>query len=449
MYKLLLKKCMFPIIEWYSGTNILRCYKELDKSQWLKPSEIHQLQFKKLCSLLAHAYNNVPYYHRIFRNLELRPEDIKSTKDLVKLPILTKEIIRKNFDKLIAQNHTKLVLTTTGGSVGEPLKFYRDNTTRSYTQASVFRNLNWAGWELGDGWCTLSGSSYDIKEIRKMDKRLYATIIRRKILPADNLSEKQLDNYIDILRRFKPKIITGYASSLFLMAKFMEKERIANINPASIVSGSEMLFPWQRFKIKEQFNCDVFDGYGSREFQIAYECEEHTGYHISAETVLMEFVKNEEQVYSGESGKILITDLHNYAMPLIRYEIGDVGKPSDEQCSCGRGLPLMSSLEGRITDFIVTPSKKVISGTMLSLVFKDFDFVKKYQVIQKTKNKIFVKLVPTKPPSQDDEKNLLTILQKHIGFDVEIEIKFVEAIPTPPSGKYRAVISNVSIEPEE
>jgi len=399
--------------------------------------------------LLEHAYDNVPYYHQVFRELGLKPEDIKTTTDLLKLPLLTKEDIRNNIDKLVAKNYSrqKLIPDSTGGSTGEPMKFFVDKTALSWSMAAAYREWSWAGYNIGDKMVYLWGAPQDLSRQTELKTRLVDLIRRRKMLDAFNMTEKTLDEYVKILRRFKPKVINAYASAIYLMAQYIEKRGIDDIRPKAILTSCEMLFDYQRKTIERAFGCEVFDYYSGRDTTLqAGECPEHSGYHLAVETGIVEFIKRNERVAPGELGKIVITDLCNYAMPFIRYEIGDLGVPSDEICSCGRGLPLMKSIEGRTTDILRRSDGGYISSPGLTVVVKDFKNIRQIQIIQKTKEHVILKVVKGKKYTDEDSELLKAVMKRYLGDEMNIEISFVKSIPLTRSGKYRFTISEIEID---
>ena len=431
---------------------IIPYFRFLEKSQWWTPLELEKLQQQRLQVLLVHAYENVPYYHKLFDMLKLKPQDIKNSMDLLQIPILTKEIIKKKFIDLTAQNYPKNTLTpsATSGSTGEPMTFLINRQWRANNMAAAYREWEWTGYQIGDRIAYLWSSPHDLSQQAKLKTKLNNLLQKTIYLDALNITEKRLEEYIKILRDFKPKIINAYASAIYLIALYMKKKNISYIRPKAILTSCETLFYNQRKLIEDVFGCKVFDYYSGRDTTFhAGECPEHTGYHMAVENAVIEFIKNNEHVSQGEFGKIVLTDLSNYAMPLIRYEIGDLGKPSDEQCPCGRGLPLMKEISGRIRDIIITKDGKYVPGVFFSMLFYDSKGetkgIKQYQFIQKTKDYAILKIVKGEDFS---ESNLEMIIEKirEQCTDMVIETDFVDIIPPTSSGKYRTTLSEVNID---
>jgi phenylacetate-CoA ligase len=270
---------------------------------------------------------------------------------------------------------------------------------------------------------------------------------RRIFLDAFYMTEKTLDKHIITLRKFKPEFILAITSAIYLMAQYMQKRGIDDIKPKAILTSCEVLFDHQRDIIENAFGCKVFDFYSGRDTSLhAAECAEHSGYHLTIENAIAEFVKNDENVASGESGKIIITDLSNYAMPFIRYEIGDMGTPLDERCSCGRGLPLMKSIEGRTSDNLRRTDGGYVTGSCLTIAVKDLKNLRQIQIIQKTKVKVILKVVKRENYTAKDSESLKKIMKSHLGDDMDIEIIFVDSILPTRSGKHRFAISEIEVD---
>ncbi len=215
--------------------------------------------------------------------------------------------------------------------------------------------------------------------------------------------------------------------------------------PGAIITSAELLDPEQRSLIEAVFECRVFDRYGSRETSvIASECEKHSGLHIGAENFLLEFIKENKPVKPGEYGKIIITDLMNYGMPFIRYQIEDAGVPSDETCACGRGLPLMKMAAGRVTDFLVTPERKIISGASLTIyLVANTPGVAQAQLVQEKIDEIIFRIVKGENFGEKSLAYLQSEIPKFFGPSMKYQIEYVEQIPLESSGKYRFSISKV------
>lgn len=447
MHNSIARNIVYPMADLILGTSILQKLKMLEKTQWWPIGKLNELQNTRLQSLIKYAYENTKYYRRIFRERGLHYHDIKVVADLQKLPILTKNDIRQNFEDLLAKNNKvgKSILSATSGSTGEPLRYYTNKDAISISWASTFRAWEWGGWVIGDKRATLGGSSLIPHKEISLKNRLRAYLERNLLLPAISMDEAKMDVYTDKLSWYEPKILRGYPSAIYLLAKHIKKRNIDGVDVKAIFTTAEMLLPRHRELIEQVFHCKVFDNYGCRDGGgNANECAEHKGLHISLEQCVMEFVHSGNPVKTGESGEIILTDLHNYAMPFIRYQVGDVGVPASENCECGRSLPLIEKIEGRTTDTIAFANGRTLSGPALTLIFKDCN-IATYQVIQKSGLKLLIKIVKDKSYTVKDTEYLRQTLSGHLGPEIDVFIEFVDQLLVTNSGKHRFIISEISI----
>ncbi len=440
-----------PVLDFSRGTKTLKCRKVLEQSQWWPWDRILELQNERLRQLVKYAYDNVPYYRRIFDERALKPSDIEYVQDLVKLPVLTKRLIRDNFDDIIARGFPgkEVIPNATGGSAGEPLEFYstRDDFY-NWGYAASLRAHSWAGYELGDKLVVLREQRYRSKMERFMEipRRFFS---RTLLISTKEMSPERLLLLARKLEDFQPAIIRGYPSAVYLLARLIEREGKPRLRPRAIIVDSEQLYDYQRELFKKVFECQTYIHYASWEVHpIAGECPEHSGYHIAAENVIVEVVDDEgKPVPVGGEGRILVTNLHNYAMPFIRYENGDVGALSDKACPCGRGLSLLAKLTGRTTDFIRTKSGGSIPGIALPWYFFHTLGIEQFQVVQETYGEIVIKLVLEReyPKKHKDKiaKEIINIYRDIFGEDLDVTIEFVDHIPTTRLGKRRVVISKL------
>lgn len=449
MYSIIAKHILYPIGETFLGTKMLRYLKELEKTQWWSLERLQELQNEKLRALIKHAYENAPYYHCLFQERGLTDKDIQTVEDLPKLPVLTKNDIRQNFADLIAKDSSKRkpFLNATGGSTGEPLKYYIDMEVTSISWAGMLRGWEWAGYKLGDKRTTIAGSSL-VTDKPTFNKRARNLIERNLKLSALDMSKERMASYTRKITSYKPKFLRGYPSAIYVFADYLREKGINSIQPKAIFTTAEMLLPQHREVIEKQFGCKVFDQYGCYDGGLqAMECSEHCGFHISVERAIVEFVDEEKKPASvGCSGEILATDLYNYAMPFIRYAVGDVGTLAREQCPCGRGLPLMKSIEGRTTDLIVFSDGSTVPGPVLVDLFQNFQYIKQYQVIQDATDHLLIKVVTRESYTDKDTAHFLGTLKDHLSERAEIEVQFVDEIPTTKAGKWRFIISKITEE---
>lgn len=418
------------------GSGFHTFFQELNRTQWYRPEELKRLQERRLRSIIKHAYDHVPYYHRNFRERKIRPSDVRTIEDLRKLPILTKEDVRDNFNQLMAVNakNYKYGVSRTSGSTGKPLNFYLDQQNREKEYAAQWRQLQWAGIDFESRIATFRAPESLVHGHGKT-KALWKFNALSKELDFDTLSMNgsTLKKYMERLREFTPDLVKGYPSALQTMAKSMLVSNTVII-PKAIQTSSESLSKSQRGIIEEAFNCKIYDWYGQSEYIVsAGQCPEGN-YHVNAELGVMELVKDGENVTPGELGEILGTGLYNFSMPFVRYKIGDIGKYSGGRCVCGRGLPTMESLEGRLSEVIVFPDGRILSGVAFEVYWKDcitpyipnVDYV---HVIQKSKNKLLVEMVKTDHFSSQEMRKILEELKMLLGPLMEIEFRYLDSIP--------------------
>lgn len=445
MYSLFYTKFYAPIINRLKGLQVTKHLNGLMHSQWLSFEEIKALQFKKLKRLVIHAYNNVPYYHSLFKSINLKPQDVQTFRDLQKIPLLTKKKIQDNYEDLIALNFDHdMHKNATGGSTGEPLIFYQNKLQREMNGADQCRCLRFMRVNPGDKCAYLWGAERD-HPIMTWKGKINVIISRKLWLNSFKMSSEQMNEFFETLNQFQPKGIIGYASSLEFFSKYLTENNLSlKFTPLGVQSSAEKLQKPQRELISSIFGCLVYDRYGCREVgNIACECAAHEGLHISAERIYVEFVREGQHVSEGETGKIVVTDLTNYAMPFIRYENGDVGTPVSETCSCGRGLPLMKPPVGRISDIFVLPTGEYIHGEFFTHLFYGVRGVKRFQVIQKSTNEITLKIVAAKGFDHDTLYSIEKEITDWLGSQVQIDFRIVDSILPTPSGKYLFTMSKV------
>ncbi len=439
-------KQLFIFAHQIGDRNFHPTYKKLVKNQWKSYEELKEEQEKQLKFAINYAYENIPYYHKLFRNLKLNPSDIRKTEDLEKIPVLTTEIIKQNWDDFKPANLNKMKYyeNSTGGSTGTPFKYRLSKFDRFLSGALLYRGWGYGGFELGDKMVFLAGASLDVGSKSNLTKKVHEFARNLKKISSFDMGEKEMREYVDIINSLKPKFIRGYASSIFFFTKWIEENNIQIHQPHAVFTTSEKLYPNMREKIESVLNCNVYDGYGLNDGGItAYECPEHCGLHIDTERAVMEVVDGDEnQLESGE-GKILATSLFNYAMPFIRYDTGDLGTITEDVCSCGRGYKLLKELVGRSVDVLVTPEGKNVHGWFFLYIFWEYcKGIKEYQVVQEKLDKINIKIVLEKDFDDKQLDKIKEIIEtKSKGWNVEFE--FVDEIKRTTAGKYKFIINEL------
>jgi phenylacetate-CoA ligase len=420
--------------------------RQLEKTQWLSPEQIADIQFKKLQALLTHVHVHCPYYRTVFERMSLVPEDIRTVADYARLPLLNKTRIRENAGGLLARNKAQrdALENSTSGSTGVTLDFFSDRKASDYTNALGLRANRWAGCKIGDRQATLWGFAQDDRTLRLYGKIRNKILHHKLFLSSYDMNKKSMVEYRYKINRFKPNLIEGYASALFLFAKFLKHYQLRIHRPLGIVSTAETLYPHQREMIESVFRSRIFNRYGSREVPaIAQDCDLHEGLHIFSEHVILEILDDSGRpCRPGEVGKVVVTDLDNYIFPFLRYDIGDLAVVEDKTCSCGRGLPLIAHVEGRVWDVIIGANGNRLVGTFW--LVSGVKGIKQFQVLQERAGELIIKVLPEAAFTEEEKNKLLKNAKANCGQEMSVEVQLVDAIPQTESGKHRYVISRIS-----
>ncbi len=446
VYTQVISNLLFPLQERLKGHTTVKLRRDLEKSQWLSVEQIKQIQTRKLGEFLAKIYRHVPYYRQLIDNAGIDINAINGAEQLASLPFLTKALIRDNEHNLKADNVDDLKSFNTGGSSGSPLIFFLNNERVSHDVAAKWRATRWWGVDIGDKEIVAWGSPIELNGQDRI-KLMRDYVMRSHLLPAFDLSQKQIRKFIQNIHDVRPKMLFGYPSVYNLLAQTAEAENIPlnNLGIAVAFVTSEKLYDHQRERIERVFGCPVANGYGGRDAGfIAHQCPAGS-MHISAEDIIVEIVDAQGNAQPvGESGEIVITHLATSGFPFLRYRTGDVGALSDTPCSCGRGLPVLERIEGRSTDFVVSQDGTMMHGLALIYVLREIPEVQEFKIIQHSLDLTQVTVVAKAPPlSAEIRLKITTGLQQRLGKNVNIDIQEIHAIPPEKSGKHRYIQSNV------
>lgn len=445
LYTSLVSSFVFPLHERLKHHNSVALRQQMEEVQWWSTDRIAAYQLQRLRDLLMDVGTHVPYYQALFAKHGFNPDRVQNTADLQRLPFLSKTIIRANTDAL---RHTKaqgLARFNTGGSSGEPLVFYIGEKRVSHDVAAKWRATRWWGVDIGDPEIVVWGSPI---ELGKQDhiKAWRDKLLRTQLLPAFEMSESKLDQFITTIRTVKPMMLFGYPSALTHIAKHAQKRGIKMTDLGIKVAfvTSERLYDEQRSTIGQIFNCKVANGYGARDAGfIAHECPAGN-MHLTADDVVVEIVNEAGQVQpAGVVGEIVVTHLSTNDFPFIRYRTGDVAALGTAPCSCGRGLPLLQDIQGRSTDFVVAADGTVLHGLSLVYILRDLPGVQAFKVIQETRALTRVLLVADAHFSGASLALIQSGFKRRLGDEVEVVVDLVDHIPAEKSGKYRYIVSHV------
>jgi phenylacetate-CoA ligase len=443
MHPAVVKYAASPLQEWLKRKPTYRFLAELERSQWFSPEDLRALQWGRLKRQLENAGREVPYFRGLFNVYNIRPAEIVSLADFQRIPLLDKETIRREADAIRPVRRTAgTQQMSTGGSTGAPVSVFVDRERAAFTDAVRMRAHRWFDAGTGVREIALWGSPIELGRQGAL-RNLRDWVVNSRFLAAFNMGERQMAEYAEFIRRYRPAKMYGYASAFYLLAEYLRtKSWRAPAELKVIFATAEPLYDFQRQLVEEVFHCPVAMEYGARDAGLlANQCPQG-GLHIPAEGILIEIDSPDP---SG-LGEIIVTNLYSDAMPIIRYRTGDMGRLLDGVCECGRALPRLESVEGRRTDFLITPSGRVLHALAIIYPLRETASITQFQVIQETLNRVTIRVVPEESFSTEEQQRLVRKAKDVFGAGVDISVERVEAIAPAASGKYRYVISNVAAD---
>lgn len=450
MYHILYQRVLWPTYEaLIKRRQTCKRWHLLDESQWWDAERLESFQNEELRKFLKHLHNNSQYFADVCGAKGLQQSDFRSKEAFLSLPIIDKDDIRTNLDAMRSKSTQGWVIEkSTGGSTGKPLHFVHDKVSYEWRIAAAFRAYAWAQCE--DGRKTVyvwGGAIGDPSKAQTRKMALHQLLQRRKVFNSFYFDDAKMRECIEFIRRYKPSGVAGFTNPLCNMARLMKREGLAPLSVSNIVTAAEGVRDEQRELIEDMFGGRVFQTYGSREFMsIGAECEKHEGLHLASENLLVEIIKDGKPAAPGEVGDIVVTDLHNYAMPFVRYRTGDRGAMSEKPCSCGRGLPLMESVVGRELDILHTLDGREVPGEFFPHLMKEFKAVEQFQVVQKKRDLIEVRLQMRNAFGSGQEEFMKSEIRKVVGDATEVKLCYMDEIPLTLSGKHRVTISEIGRE---
>ena len=443
LYGRLFRRVLYPAYE--SGLrrrDTLRHLRDYERDQWRSLDELQALQWQRLQTLIAHCWEHVPFYRRSWGEAGMAgPGDIRSRDDYARLPVVTKAHIRAHRDAMIAPQHRDaLYFKVTGGSTGEPMRFGYTRESYERRVAVMFRGYGWAGAHQGQRTVYLWGAPVAAPAGFALFKdRVYHALFNRRMLNAFDMTPKRMAEYADAIDRFRPETIVSYVGPLVAMAEWLEREGRRIHRPQRLLGAAEALHPHQRVLLERAFGAPAYDTYGCREFMlIAAECEAHDGLHINIDHLHLEFADGPSA--TGPSD-LIVTDLYNYGMPMMRYLNGDLGTPSHgPACTCGRGLPKLAKVDGRKLDALRTADGRLLPGEYFVHTLMNVRGFTHYQVVQRQIDRLLVRLVPDAHYDAGTQDAIRSELRKLVGDSIAVEFERVESIALTASGKRRVTI---------
>lgn len=424
----------------------LKYYRQFNQIQWKTLEENTDYQRRKLYQIVKFAIENVPYY-RDLQIAEISEETI--FEDIKRFPVLTKDIIRREGERMLPECEIKdwTYWNQSGGTTGEPLKFMHSGAFFDAGQGVALALDQWAGREIGDKQIRLWGSERDIVSGKKdwMNK-IYRWARNEKFLNTFMMDDDKMESYLKEMDSYKPSMILAYVQSLRELALYAERNGRKLYSPKGIMTSAGTLTKEAAEYFAKKFQCPVINRYGSREAgPIACSCEKNEGLHINMLSNYVEVLDDQDKNCEyGQAGRIILTLLGEYAMPLIRYDIGDSGVLTDRKCSCGRGLQLLDCVHGRRIDIFKTMDGRKVYGDYFTHLLYVVPQVKQFQIIQDKIEHVTVKLVLNESNcNRDFIDELIMNIKKVLGEEVQVDIEEVDEIPPQKSGKRAYTISYV------
>jgi len=438
--KILIEKALYPAMEKVKGNRVRTYCEELKHSQSASPDMIRKLQEDRLKKLLKACVNGVPAY----RELDITLEEIEKDPFLVlqKVPVLRKKAFQADPDRYLneAYDKTRMIANRTGGSTGEPLRFFMDRYAVEHYEAARWRGLSWWGISYGSRSVMIWGNPIELDSAQQRKVKFKDHVLKnRTVLSAYDLTEAKLDEYIGFLNRYQPEYIYGYATALYTFSRLLHEKRdqIKLKQLKAVVSTSETLHPYQRETMQSAFGCPVVNEYGARDAGIlAYECP-CGNLHITSENVILEVVDpvTFEPIPAGCSGVVVTTDLNNLAMPRLRYVLGDTATLSGNLCSCGVMLPMIESLDGREDAIFKLPDGTLVHGNFINQLSRKYKTIQQFQLVQTSVTHADLSVICMERAEEELQAFRTDIMEFMPG--VEIAMQIVPEIPPSASGKIR------------
>jgi phenylacetate-CoA ligase len=450
LYGPLLAKALFPAFEAARGRPTMPLLRFLETSQRWSLERLRDLQVGMLRRLVRHAYQHTAYYRDVMDERGIRPEDITSVDDLAQFPLLDRDTVRATMNTRLAGAGPRVAIKkSTSGTTGEPVVVWYNRESRHWRDATRLRGYGWGGHAIGKRTMHYWGSPPEAPTWFKRRKIELDHLVKRDLyVDCTPRGDEALHAVVGQIKKFSPQVMVAYAAGAAALAKFVNENGLRDWKDFPVIVGAERLWPQDREAIQQAFGA-AFETYGCREFMLmASECEAHAGMHTSMETMIVEVVVRKPDgttrpARPGESGEVLITDLHNLACPMIRYVNGDMAVAQERGvCSCGRALTRIGPIEGRTTETLRDGRGNAVGGLVFNILFGVMDQVaKKFQVVQRLDGSVVMKVVPEAGPRLPDENRraIHAFADKYLP-GAPFAIEYVEDIPLTAAGKRKVVV---------
>jgi len=444
----IVQKLGMPVAERVKGWPVAKYWHDLEESQWWSPEQLREMQNEKLRSIVKHAYETVHYYRETFDAQGLRPDDIRTVEDLSKIPLLSKDTIKANYPDRMASNRFSsdgVIECKSSGSTGAPVKFHTSLEEKGFMWGLLFRMWGWTGWQPGMKYVNFTICEEVAFKKYPVLRSIETSLTRVITFDPRRMDSESISRFAREVLASKPYMLRGHPSTCYHLARYM-REHDMKFDLKAVICMGETLYPFIRETVEERFGCGIHDNYGCEGMSALAQCSPTSKLHVSSETVITEIVDDDgNTVPSGKEGRLVVTSLGKFAMPLLRYDTQDVATMTDELCPCGRGLPLVSGLKGRVVDMSYTPSGKLIAVYMFTpLLGALADEIDNWQVVHESPTELVINVVPRGDLNVATEQHIVNGARGYLGDEIEIRVEKVDAIPLTPSGKRRFFVSKCS-----
>lgn len=421
--------------------SLWRRYRRLLRSQWATEKALQQTQVRKLRRVLAHAYEHVDYYRKRFDEAGFHPDDFQSLNDLKRIPITGKSSLLKfSSDQRTAANipESELIPLSTAGSTGHPLNFKVSRREKFLRVVTEWRAMSAHGVRLTDKLLQFRNTRHVYRDRFWFQQ---FGIMRRKFVHFGEPIERK----IRLIEQWKPTLLQGYPSVLLDIVYHMREERLGRLPLRYLVSCGEVLDSHARQMLESAFQVPLIDHYGAMEFgYLAWQCPEFEGLHLNDDLFVFEILRDGEPVDEGEEGEIVVTSLDQFAMPFIRYRLGDRGRMLGRHCPCGRGLSSIELLMGRTTDRILRRDGSEVNPHLFHLLYHEVRGLFQYQIIQESAEAFRVRFVPLQDiDSGPLKRRFQEKIDEIMGYPVTIAFESVEHFGPGETGKLKLVQSRI------
>ncbi len=430
------------------GKTFIDTWNMLEKEEYHTKKEFDNLVDVKFVQLVRNCYENIPYYRRIMQELNIKPDDIQGICDLIKFPLLDKDIMQREGMNLVNRNINPkdLIVKHTSGSTGKPKALYFDKSTALREWANVLHLWKRVGYEWGSSRLVLRDIHF--QAIDRGVPYQWDAMRRELCVDIHNMSDKNCEIYCRQIEKYKPEYIYGYPSALFQLCEYVGRRKLNHQFKAALLV-SETVSDVIRNYIEKTLNVCVYTFYGHTERAvIAGECEKYTHYHIEPTYGYVEIIdENGNVIEDNREGEIVATGFTNMAMPLIRYRTGDLGQwDINTECSCGRYHKILKCVSGRTVDFFFDYEGKKVNATAIRYKLVSLYHVLEFQFVQKETGKVELHIIPDINFSIDDENKLVNLLKEDTVNKIDFKVIKCKELQRESNGKKRLVIQNVNKE---